>query len=116
MASHPNRRAVTPKLSIALPTASLSGDDGGGLVSEHVVSELPCDSDDGKIATWAAIPFGARQPICFRSARLLLSKSPRRRPRHYHAALPSPKTCPGAMRYLDDRQLDLLLQATIDEF
>ena len=64
---------------------------------------------------WAAILFGARQPICLRSARLLPSKSPRRRPRHYRAALPFPKDLPRAVRYLDERQLDLLLKAAIDE-
>ena len=66
-------------------------------------------------STWAAIPFRARQPICFRSAGLLLRQisEPEAAPLPRRVALP--KDLPGAMRYLDDRQLDMLLQAANDE-
>jgi hypothetical protein len=88
---------------------------GRGLVSEHVVSELPCDSDDGKIVAMG------RHSIRSQTADLssVGPSSPKQISEAEAAPLPRrvalPKDLPRAVRYLDERQLDLLLKAAIDE-
>jgi hypothetical protein len=87
---------------------------GGGLVSEHVVSELPCDSDDGKIVAMG------RHSIRSQTADLFsVGPSSPEQISEAEAALPRrvalPKDLPRAVPYLDERQLDLLLKAAIDE-
>jgi hypothetical protein len=85
------------------------------LVSEHVVSELPCDSDGGKIIRMGRHSNRRQTADLFSVG----PSSPEQISEAEAAPLPRrvalPKDLPGAMRFLDDRQLDLLLQAAIDE-
>ena len=107
---------MRPKTPLPSQRPVFSGDDGVGLVSENVVSELPCDSDDGKIIHMGRHSIPSQTGDLFsvgRSSPEQQISEPEAAPLPRRVALP--KDLPGAMRYLDDRVLDLLLQAANDE-
>ena len=113
----PSKRASSEaKNSVTSLRLVFSGDDGVVLVSENVVSELPCDFDDGKIIHMGRHSIPSQTGDLFsvgRSSPEQQISEPEAAPLPRRVALP--KDLPAAMRYLDDRQLDLLLQAAIDE-
>ena len=87
---------MRPKTPLPSQRPVFSGDDGVGLVSENVVSELPCDSDDGKIIHMGRHSIPSQTGDLFSVGR----SSPEQQISEPEAApLPrrvaSPKTCPG---------------------
>ena len=78
------------------------------------VPKLLGDLDSGMILAWDAIALSSYQPICSRRRRSERHLHPQSRSRlRRSGGMSCQRTCPTP--YLDDRELDLLITASLEE-